>query len=346
MRGVAEAKMGFYPVRPGTIAYVVQDVLQVDDPARTFLLDPCCGEGVALADLAVRLGVPKSNTFGVELDEKRASKAVSALGTLCYASFFAVRVVPVRSFGCVWLNPPYENEHRQEDASGRPLEAAFVEEAFRCLTPNGVLLLHMPFKRMHLGRLPLALAKHFLDLRLIRLPADLSPYGDALIVGTRRKEALREGWAQPTAWEGQRYRIPTSVPPRQLEKLEMTHEERSRYLQGAKCWTQYVVPEPLALPRPPQPMNAGHLGLMLAAGQLDGHFAPARVQSHIVKGIARKVEYPSKQDEQISPDGRKVTITTTISQRVSLRIRCLTRTGRILDMKDIEDATTQPQPKE
>ena len=44
----------------------------------------------------------------------------------------------------------------------------------------------------------------------------------------------------------------------------------------------------LRIPRPPLPLHSGHLGLLLAAGKLDGIMGTGE-DSHLVKGSVRKI---------------------------------------------------------
>ena len=68
------AKIGYYPTDPAHVAYLSQ-ALVFPENSKINLLDPCCGEGLALERIAQG---QNCHTFGVELDDSRARQAWSA----------------------------------------------------------------------------------------------------------------------------------------------------------------------------------------------------------------------------------------------------------------------------
>lgn len=333
MRLAAEVKMGYYPVTPGTIAFVADRVVKLEDPGKTCILDPCCGKGAALEQLAQLLHVPVDNTYGVELDESRATSAKAVLGQVEYASFFGVSIVPVRSFSLVWANPPYDNEATQGDRRGRQMEVAFVEEIARLVQPGGVLVLHAPVNRMGHRHLLDMLHRHFEKLSHLRLPPELMPFGECLAVGIRRKESEKQSMATPLRpWDGSFYVAPpTKQRPRSMNKFEPTDVEIAAALEKAPFWNDYKTQPKPPLPRPILPLNAGHLGLVLAGGQLDGAFCPADTVAHVVRGVAFKEEYEAK--NEVEENDKKTTHTVVISQRIKLKVRALLPGGEIKELK-------------
>ena len=80
----------------------------------------------------------------------------------------------------------------------------------------------------------------------------------------------------------------------------------------------------LKLPRPPLPLHSGHLGLLLAAGKLDGVVGEG-VDRHVVKGKVTKVvskveEYKGDVLEQRELD------------RYVVSIKVLNRNGEIREL--------------
>ena len=76
MRLAAQAKMGYFPAAPGAISAILTHLVPpADGPVS--LIDPCCGEGAALAQLAAGLGA--THVYGVELDENRVRRVVWVL---------------------------------------------------------------------------------------------------------------------------------------------------------------------------------------------------------------------------------------------------------------------------
>jgi len=133
MRLEGIAKAGYYP----TPSSVVERVGALIRPARHSprqalrLLDPCCGTGAALRQLAHAIG---GETYGIEIARDRADEAQAALDHLICGSSFAVRLAH-GAFSCLWLNPPYD----YDDESKR-LEHAFPTTMTRALCPGGVLV--------------------------------------------------------------------------------------------------------------------------------------------------------------------------------------------------------------
>src|SRR5208337_4035970 len=83
MRLAGQQRLGFYPAHPQAIAELVKHLrCKPPDPAKKAdsccVIDPCCGKGEAIKQIADALGVPESNVFTVELDPERG-KAVKEL---------------------------------------------------------------------------------------------------------------------------------------------------------------------------------------------------------------------------------------------------------------------------
>ena len=86
MRLAAQAKGGFYPTPPRVVDLIAD---LINTPSGYYnrgrntlrILDPCCGAGEALAQLAQRLDRPNAipiQTYGVELHRDRAQEAEGA----------------------------------------------------------------------------------------------------------------------------------------------------------------------------------------------------------------------------------------------------------------------------
>lgn len=77
-------KMGFYPTDPNHVKLITKGI-EFPDGVTTNLLDPCCGDGIAL-----RLMATGNNcyAYGVELDERRAEEAQTRLHRVAIGSYF------------------------------------------------------------------------------------------------------------------------------------------------------------------------------------------------------------------------------------------------------------------
>ena len=98
------------------------------------MLDPCAGEGIALAHLAENIGKSLTSqcgrqhpviTHGVEPEAARARAAAERLSRVHHASIEQV-ALPNQAYHLLFLNPPYDwdQEHRQEGI--RRLESYFL----------------------------------------------------------------------------------------------------------------------------------------------------------------------------------------------------------------------------
>ncbi len=127
-RLVCQSKMGFYPTSVETLKKV-KELFRFEDGAT--LVDPCCGEGDALATFK---GCGK--LYGIELDSLRAQKASSKLDVLLNAdaTLGVRRSLHWASF--LFLNPPYGVDSLQ-----KRLEDKFVASWGNTVVKGGYMLL-------------------------------------------------------------------------------------------------------------------------------------------------------------------------------------------------------------
>ena len=99
MRLAAQATAGFYPISPVVVADILKHIYLADKSKDYTILDPCCGEGLAIKQLAEGLGVPQSHVYAVELDLGRwkAAKANMPEAQFCNgpASFMGTQIMRV-----------------------------------------------------------------------------------------------------------------------------------------------------------------------------------------------------------------------------------------------------------
>ena len=77
-------KLGYYPTDPDNISLLLRGI-HFPEGVTTNLLDPCCGCGKALRQLAQG---NNCYAYGVELDESRAEEAQTRLHRVGFGSFF------------------------------------------------------------------------------------------------------------------------------------------------------------------------------------------------------------------------------------------------------------------
>ena len=95
-------KLGYYPTDPDNIALMLRGI-RFPEGVTTNLLDPCCGCGKALRQIAQG---NNCYAYGVELDESRAEEAQTRLHRVGFGSFFYSRISR-EAFHLLFLNPPY-----------------------------------------------------------------------------------------------------------------------------------------------------------------------------------------------------------------------------------------------
>ena len=139
-------KMGHYPTCPDNLAGIAGGIAFREGQALN-LLDPCCGCGLALlqiADAARDAGALPA-TYGVELDSHRAAEAQGRLGRVGRGSFHFARISR-EAFHLLFLNPPYMGVMTEK--GGARSEKRFLADSIRHLMPGGVMVYVMRHSRV------------------------------------------------------------------------------------------------------------------------------------------------------------------------------------------------------
>ena len=200
-RLASQQRLGFYPANPLAIAELLKHLrCRPKDPTKRFdsivAIDPCCGQGAALRQIADGLDIPEENLYTCELDPERG-KAVRELipggHHVSPASFLGMQITG-GSFALAYVNPPFDFEL----GGKRREEQAFVEKATPLLVHKGVLVLVLPLDALvgNRGFVDM-LDSHYEDLRVYRFPdgndADgkpIRPFNEIVVIGRKRKEAV------------------------------------------------------------------------------------------------------------------------------------------------------------
>lgn len=318
-------KNGYFPTDSATLAAIFS-ALDVE-PGRLRIVDPCCGEGAALSEISGHLTGcgAQTHTFGIELDEERAWHAKSVLDTVAHADVHDVRVTD-RSFGLLFLNPPYgdligDALYAKEGAGRLRHEKVFCKRTFNLLQVGGVLVLIVPFYVLD-HELSSFIARHF-----EQVTAHLAPeqqFKQAVILGVKRKpgapaaavvemlEAFGRGENHvtlPEVWPQEPYTVPVVKPSEdftftviRLDARQLA-AELDAGLTTSSLWSRFddLLKVRLASARPPlRAMSDWHLALALAAGQICGVVTSDSGRRLLVKGRTTKVK-----DKQIQVDARE-----------------------------------------
>ena len=177
------ARMGYFPTDLSHVKMLKDAIIFPEAPIN--LIDPCCGEGLALQAFAK--GV-KARTYGIEIDEVRGEEAQRRIQRVGYGSFFHSRI-SLNAFQGLWLNPPYlsvPSEH-----GSKRLEKAFLADSIRHLQVGGIMIYIIPYYRAT-PDVCRVLCENFTDLRVHRfIGKEFERFKQVAIIGKKieRREA-------------------------------------------------------------------------------------------------------------------------------------------------------------
>jgi 16S rRNA G966 N2-methylase RsmD len=126
------ARMGFYPTDILSLKAIC-DSIEFKD--KVTMLDPCCGEGVALETIGNGL----HHTIGVELNDDRYYQARDRLNVCLHSDALMQTKYSPSKLDFLFLNPPYG-----DSAISERLEYAFVKRYSQSLASGGLMVLLIP----------------------------------------------------------------------------------------------------------------------------------------------------------------------------------------------------------
>ncbi len=287
-------KNGYFPTDEVTL----ERILSALDIAagRVRIIDPCCGEGVALAEVKNHLTECGAavNTHGIEFDPERAWHAKGMLDTVAHADVNDV-FVTARSMGLLFLNPPYgdtvaDKAGTGDNAKRERLEKIFYRKTVSTLQFGGILVLIIPYYVMD-AEFASMIARHFERVTVHMAPE--KQFKQCVVMGIKRRadtadagvmkrlESVGKGELPPElpdGWCEEAYLVPAATPDdgfaftaRRLDGGQLA-EELKRF-GSHTLWPQFgSMFGRMTLPaRPPlRDLSKWHLALALAAGQISG----------------------------------------------------------------------------
>jgi hypothetical protein len=280
-------------------------------------------------------------TYGVELDEHRAGTAQGRVQNLLKCGIEETRIAH-QSCSLLFLNPPYDEATCEEDADTKTerQEKAFLRMTWSYLVLGGVLVYIIPQKRLNRGIARL-LASRFERVNAFRFPdPEYDDFRQVVVMGVRKTgNSLDDGVAlklqnvpnrklKPLPeTDTPQYSVPPAGPLKLFRSTVIDRAELEKQMMQSPLWRRFdamTTRSELKLPRPPLPLHSGHLGLLLAAGKLDGVVGEG-ADRHVVKGKVTKVvskveEYKGEVLEQRELD------------RYLVSIKILNRNGEIREL--------------
>ena len=325
-------KNGYFP----TDADTLEGILAHLEPAShgpMAILDPCCGEGTALAECKHHLGVDTDDSVfaaGIEYDAERAMQSQQLLDA-CIQGDIHDCIVGQRSFGLLFLNPPYGDtvtDHAGElrtSEKRQRLEKQFYKLSVPWLAFGGIMVLIIP--RYTLDKeLSSWIARHFTNVTVFTAPEQR--FQQIVVFGRRerganigadmrgkvRKHLVDIGSGDVTAPTltptcDTPYRVPISQKKPQLEHIKPTPAQYAREIAAIKRIKPSfsdafrVIRTPR---RPVMPLTQWHQALMLSAGEIGGVITSndgARrfvIKGDTHKSVDVKVEVTENNDGSVS----------------------------------------------
>ncbi len=296
MRLEASVKMGYYPTPLSTVERI-RSFLKFPRE-NVSVLDPCCGEGLALKSLVENAN---ATTYGIELDEYRAERAKANLNHVLKGSYEDARISN-GVFSCLFLNPPYDWDTPSEssEAPRDRKEKTFLRGTMKYLQPNGTLIYIIPQNRLtdDVSRI---LSYRFDDFNAFRFQDDeYDKYRQIVLFGVKKErgsmgdagrlnDLSRETPDEIPFADEPMYELPPSKPVHLFRSSVIDEKELEKLLKNSPLWEKIRNHnDDGSMGRPPLPLHKGHLGLLLANGCLDGIFGEGN-DKHIVRGKAEKI---------------------------------------------------------
>ena len=314
-RLASTAKAGFYPTPERVTEWIARCV--IPSTANGKIIDPCCGEGIAVHYLANAWNL---ESYGIEIDAERALEASSHLHRVLHLDYASART-PHHSFQVLMLNPPYDFA----EGEGRRTEYQFLRDVTKWLQPGGLLVYIVPQYRVD-ARMAGFLATTYESLQIYRFPdPEYASFRQAVLFGVARSEPTRD---EKTALaliqqcraslpilpesldDGLKYHIPEpSEVVRKTFFFRGTEINPQEALAEAMAvgawksaeWQEWLTPKrDLMAFRPLMPLKKGHLAMLIAAGLMQNLRLELVVgaETLLVKGRTYKVQEQVESDDE------------------------------------------------
>ena len=304
-------KNGYYPTDSETLSRILNALTPTEGTMN--IIDPCCGEGTALAECQHHLGGKDHvRSYAVEYDKERAWHAKSMLDH-CIHGDLQDCLIAQRQLGLLFLNPPYGdmvadkaglNNH---EGGKQRLEKLFYQKSNSMLQFGGVMVLILPHYTLD-KELSSWIARHFERVQIFLAPEQ--QFKQVVIFGVRRRVAEMTNTSKvanslmavgsgelpielPKTWTDEMYEIPTSTS----KNIKFVHTQldldqlKIELLNNPGLWKQFDMlfgQQIREHRRPLCKMTDWHLALALAAGQVSGTVNSKDGRTFVIKGDTYK----------------------------------------------------------
>jgi len=311
-------------------------------------IDPCAGDGTAVLEITKKTG---AQIAAIEIDADRAVAAVQKGITTVHGSAFECKV-QAESCSLLYLNPPYDTEVGPH--SNRRMEAVFLEQCYRWVRTDGVLVFVIPVNALNsCARL---LASQFDRINLFCLEhADCVRFHQIVVFGSRKKSHARGEPRGVDALLRLGYR-PSSIPPLNKDAAEryfippssaatiqytgLPFDQIEGAIEGSVAMQNargvLVRKQQKMSGRPVTPLHKGHVGLLACSGMLNGFFGECD-ERHIAHW--RAVKHVDKFNEEGEEVGETIIRK---RERFSHELTLAFENGRILELKETKEEGQKP----
>lgn len=355
-------KNGYYPTDSDTTARILS-ALTASKSGQLRILDPCAGEGVALAECKHHLGIERTQAFGVEYDHERAWHAKGLLDRCIHGDVQDCNL-GLRQYSLLWLNPPYGDLVSDKGSTGdtlggkgrKRLEKLFYNLTIPTLQFEGVLVFIIPRNVLD-KEIVSWITSHFRDVSVFKAPEQR--FKQIVLFGVKRRtreSALDNSGTRerllsivagetepemlPEQWQDAPYVVPAVLPGEvKFHYVKLDPQQLQDEIQRHRClWDQFELRfRGHSLDnarRPLRRMTDWHLAQALVAGQVSGLVRSQDGRQLLVKGGTYKVKVKEVMNET-SPDG-DVSSTTIFTDRFVPTIRAIDFTPGINYARVIE----------
>ncbi len=322
-------KAGYFPTDEVTLERILSALHT--DAASVRIFDPCCGEGVALAEVKHHLSElgAQVDSIAIEFDQERARHAKTLLDRVLHADMNDT-FISARSTSLLFLNPPYGYTVADKEGTGDRLKSDRLEKMFwrktiGSLAVDGVVTLIVPYTVFFFFFF-FFFTTHIRDISIWMAPEQ--QFKQTVLFGYKRKVsssdaemfkrlmAIGQGELPPTLpeqWTLAPYLVPENVEmdrftfvSYRINGSELS-DELNRFA-GSTLWSSFnerFNQAKVTHPAPLRTLSTWHLALALAAGQINGFVKSKDNRTLLIKGNTIKEKRSEvikevKEDESIT----------------------------------------------